>query len=217
MNYLGVFRSIIILIFLSICSMSYGQLYDSDLLSQRIFQCISHINDNISMVGNKKNDFSTRQYYMNRVLSLMYNSGDNYINPFDSIEKAINLTYKVYGKKRSRNAKNYLLGVLNLGYQPIQINSINILSSCDVSFSRDTYIESPKTFDISKLKRYKSKYYILPCTVLYKNTDKRIEAELYLLEENTFDGIELIPLITGLTGEMEHEIINHQDTIKLIK
>ena len=143
---------------------------------------------------------------MNQVVSMMYNRGDNYINPFDSIEKAINLTYKSYSKKRSSNAKNYLLGVLNLRYRPIQINSINILSSCDVTFSEDTYIESPKTFDISKLKRYKSKYYILPCTVLYKNTDKRIEAELYLLEENTIDGIELIPLITGLKGNMEIKI-----------
>lgn len=206
MNYLAVIRSIIIMIFLSLCAVSYGQLYDSDLLSQRICQCISQINDNISMVGNKNSDFSTRQYYMNRVVSMMYNRGDNYINPFDSIEKAINLTYKSYSKKRSSNAKNYLLGVLNLRYRPIQINSINILSSCDVTFSEDTYIESPKTFDISKLKRYKSKYYILPCTVLYKNTDKRIEAELYLLEENTIDGIELIPLITGLKGNMENKI-----------
>lgn len=197
--------------------MSYGQLYDSNLLSQRICQCISHINENISMVGNKKNDLSTRQYYMNRVLSMIYNRGDNYINPSDSIEKAINLTYKFYSKERSRNAKNYLLGVLNLRYQPIQIDSINILSSCNVSFSRDAYINSPKIFDISKLKRYKNKYYILPCTVLYKNTDKRIEAELYLLEEDTIDGIELIPLITGLKGYMENKIINQQDSINLKK
>lgn len=217
MKYHAVIRSIIILIFLFSYSLLYGQLYDSNLLSQRISQRINQINDDISMLGNKRIDFSTRQYYMNRVLSTIYNRGDNYINPSDSVEKTINLTYKFYGKERSRNAKNYLLGVLNLRYQPIQINSINLLSSCDVSFSRDTYIDSPKTFDISKLKRYKGKYYILPCTVLYTNTDKRIEAELYLLEANTVDGIELIPLITGLKGNMENKIINQQDSINLKK
>lgn len=217
MSCLAVNHFWIIMILLSMCFMSYGQIYDSDILSRRICQRMSDINDNISLAGDKKKDLSTRKYYMNRVLSMLHNRGGNYMNPSDSIEKAINITYNIYGKERSHNVKNYLLGVLNLRYQPIQINSLNILSLCNVDFSRDTYIESPKTFDISKLKRHNSGYYILPCTVLYKNTNKRIETELYLLEENTIDGIELIPLITGLNGNMENIIINQQDSIKRIK
>ncbi len=52
-------------------------------------------------------------------------------------------------------------------------------------------------------------YYVLPCTILQNDTGSRIDAELYLLAEKTIDGIELIPLITGLHGHMENINIQH--------
>lgn len=187
------------------CFMSLGQIYDSDLLTHRIYERIGKINDNISFMSDRHMDLSKRQYYKNQTLRMFQNNGDNYINPFDSLEKSINVTYRYNGRKRIHSVKDFFSGLVNLRYHPIKVNSVNVLSSFNIDFDNDTYIVSPVSFNISDLKKHDSDIYILPCIISRNDTDCKIEAELYLLGENTVDGFELIPLITGLNGVMENE------------
>lgn len=210
MYWFSAIRAIFFVSLLPICLIAFGQDYSSNLLTNRIYQRIGKINDNISLMRSPNKDIYTREYYKNQALSMIYNCGDNYISPSDSVENEIRLSYiSNIGKKHVFNSvKDYFTGLVNLRYLPVEIYSVNILSSCNIDFSIDTTIESPETFDISELKKF-GMYYVLPCTILQNDTGSRIDAELYLLAEKTIDGIELIPLITGLHGHMENINIQH--------
>ncbi len=173
-------RTALVLVFMPIYLMVSAQEFDSELLTHRIYAKINQVNEYIYAMNDKYKNLSFREYYKNKALCLFYNRGDNYIIPFGSEQKVIKIVCK-YGRR-------------NL------YNSVNILSSYNVKFGLDTFIVSPKTFNLSDLEKSENNIYILPCKIARRSQNCQIDAEVYLLEEDTIDGIELITFITGLNA-----------------
>lgn len=188
----------LVLVFMPFYLLVPAQEYDSELLTRRIYAKINQVNDNISVMSDKSKNVSTREYYKNKALSLFYNHGENYLIPFGSQQKANKIVCKYGNRKVRRYVKDYFTGLVNFRYTPIRVKSINILSSSNVEFDLDTSIISPQKFNLSDLKKSEDNIYVLPCKITKKGQNGQINAELYLLEEDTIDGIELITFITGL-------------------
>lgn len=180
--------------------MVYAQEFDCELLTLRVCARINQVNENISMMSDKSKDLSTREYYKNRALSLFYNHGDNYIVPLGSQQKVIKIVLKYGNRNICRDVKDYFTGLVNFRYSSVKINSVNILSSCNVEFDLNTYILSPKTVNLSDLEKFENNIYVLPCKIAKRDENNIVDAELYLMGMNTIDGIELVPLISGLKG-----------------
>lgn len=201
-------RTAQVLVFMLFYVLLSAQEYDSELLTRRIYAQINQVNEYICAMSDKSKNLSIREYYKNKTLSLFYNRGDDYIIPFGSQRKAIKIVYEYGDRNLCRYVNGYFSGLVNFRYSPVQINSINILSSCNIEFDLDTFIASPKSFNLSDLEKFDDNIYILPCKIVNRNQNCQIDADLYLLEENTIDGIELITFITGLKGTMSVKIQN---------
>lgn len=193
-------RTALVLVFMLINQMASAQEFDSELLTRRMYARINEVNENISMMSDKSKDLSTREYYKNRALSLFYNHGDNYIVPFGSQQKIIKIVFKYGNRNICRDVKAYFTGLVNFRYTSVKINSVNILSSCNVEFDLNTFILSPKSFNLSDLEKFENDIYVLPCKIAKRDENNMVDAELYLMGINTIDGVELVPLITGLKG-----------------
>ncbi len=198
MRLLSLIRTALVLVFMPFYLLAPAQEYNSELLTRRIYAKINQVNEKITAMSDKSKDLSTREYYKGRALSLFYNHGEDYIMPFGSQQKTNTIVCKYVNRKVRRYVKDYFSGLVNFRYTPAKISSVNILSSCNVEFDLDTSIISPQKFNLSDLKKSEDNIYILPCKIAKKNQNCLIDTDLYLFEENTIDGIELITFITGL-------------------
>lgn len=194
MNYIKrIIVSIVIATIISpVFSTISAQSFDQANVKVRVAERVQLMNDYISYMADKKNNYETRQYYRKKALPLFIGKGYKYIS--DGIEKdgvLMQTTSTNNGNVKTQLIRNYFSKLIDLKYSDIKITS--------------TKAANIKVSDLKKIGREENGNYIYECTceyeqyfygyrdgkLVYKDkTTKRISCRVEV--EETEDGVETI-------------------------
>lgn len=196
----GIWLKGLIILTTFLCNISsVAETYNVGLLTNRIHQRIAQLNDNITFMNDRNKDLSTRNQIMRKCLTSFINDSVN-SNDYCTLF----IEYSIAGKKKKfrRTVANYFQGLVNLRYKPVTIISVNLLSSNNIYFDRNTSVVAPETIDLELLDNRNNNLISVPCTVFHEDKGTYEHTDLYLQIIETIDGVELIPQITTLHAIM---------------
>lgn len=169
-----------------------AQNFDQANLKARIAERVQLMNDYISYMADKENNYETRKYYSKKVLPLFIGKGYEYM--LDGIKKEgvmMQTTSTNNGDVKTQLIRVYFLKLIDLKYTDVKITS--------------TKAANIKVSDLKKIGRDDNGNYIYECTceyeqyfygyidgvLVYKDkTTKRISCRVEM--EDTEDGFETI-------------------------
>lgn len=193
---MNIIRKIAVLcLVLTLCPLSAdAQNFNQDAIRKRVAERVQLMNDYISYMANKKNNYDTRQYYRNKTLPLFIGKGYSYVQ--DGVKREGVLMQTTSTNRPNQPANTQLMRVyfsrlIDLRYSDVVITS--------------TKAENIKVSDLKKIGRNEEGNYIYECTCQYEQyfygyrdgrlvykdkTTKRISCQIEL--EETEDGMETI-------------------------
>lgn len=188
-------KKAVLCLVLILCSLSANaQNFNQDAIRKRVAERVRLMNDYISYMANKKNNYDTRQYYRNKALPLFIGKGYSYVQ--DGVKREGVLMQTTSTNRPNQPANTQLMRVyfsrlIDLRYSDVVITS--------------TKAENIKVSDLKKIGRNEEGNYIYECTcqyeqyfygyrdgrLIYKDkTTKRISCQIEL--EETEDGMETV-------------------------
>lgn len=193
---MNIIRKITVLcLVLTLCPLSAdAQNFNQDAIKKRVAERVQLMNDYISYMANKKNNYDTRQYYRSKTLPLFIGKGYSYVQ--DGVKREGVLMQTTSTNRPNQPANTQLMRVyfsrlIDLRYSDVVITS--------------TKAENIKVSDLKKIGRNEEGNYIYECTCQYEQyfygyrdgrlvykdkTTKRISCQIEL--EETEDGMETV-------------------------
>ena len=193
---MNIIRKIAVLcLVLILCPLSAdAQNFNQDAIRKRIAERVRLMNDYISYMANKKNNYDTRQYYRKKTLPLFIGKGYSYVQDGIKREGVLMQTTSTNHPNQPANTqlmRVYFSRLIDLRYSDVVITS--------------TKAENIKVSDLKKIGRNEEGNYIYECTCQYEQyfygyrdgrlvykdkTTKRISCQIEL--EETEDGMETV-------------------------
>lgn len=104
-----------------------SQTLSGDVISSKIQDLAIILNDYQNMIANKEKSLEVKRHYINQALSLFVNNG----NPFsiDTVQyqgATISMKSTLRNKPVRRKVKDYLQGIMDLRYSPVDLTAIKI-------------------------------------------------------------------------------------------
>lgn len=106
-----------------------GQSSVDEQIKRTAAQRVAQMNDYISFMADKSNDFETRQYYKKQALNLFVGRGGNYEeNGVNKEGVRMEITSVNNTRPRAKLMRVYFNGLINLTYQQVSIQSTELAS-----------------------------------------------------------------------------------------
>lgn len=123
MNYKKITITFILVVTVSVCS--FAQTISGGEFVTKLQHKANILNDCISFLAEKERSIDDKNYYMNQALNLFVNKGEPFkIDSIDYDGAYITIKSKFRNKPVKRKAKDYLQGVADSRYLPVDFTSI---------------------------------------------------------------------------------------------
>lgn len=106
---------------------SAAQELTGEIITNRLQEKAQILNDYISFLAQKDRSADIKKHYMNQALNLFVNRGEPFNTDSTNFEGSFILTKSAYRNKPvKRRVKDYLQGVMDLRYAPIDLSALKI-------------------------------------------------------------------------------------------
>lgn len=105
----------------------FAQTISGEVISSKIQDLVIILNDYQNMLANKDKSAEVKRHYMNQALSLFVNNGDPF--SIDTVKyqgSTITMKSALRNRPVRRKVKDYLQGVMDLRYSPVDLTAIRV-------------------------------------------------------------------------------------------
>lgn len=183
---------------------AFGQGLTGEVVSNKLQEKAQILNDCLSFLAQRDRSVDIKSHYMNQALGLFVNNGEPFSVDSTKYEGAYIITKSAYRNKPvKRKIKDYLQGVMDLRYTPLDLSAIKIPALPTLIDSKSFVKCGDNLYRFSTMITREFAGYI-DGTPVYKDITP-YEYSIYMGMKDTIDGKEYVIYLDSIEVEEKEE------------